>query len=150
MIFNKLRFLNFISLFLFLFLASHSVHAGSEYKKKTITAGSDTFLRFCSVCHGQDASGAGPFANNLNTPPTDLTVLSKNNNQQFPWLRLYETIAGKTDVAEHGSREMPIWGEIFDISQWSNQNNNFSEVIVRGRIFELLIYLESIQTNNQK
>ena len=63
----------------------------------------------------------------------------------FPWLRLYEVIDGKDVIDEHGTREMPIWGDMFDISQWPNQYDGFADVIVRGRIFELLIYLESIQ-----
>lgn len=115
-----------------------------QNKEKTIQAGSESFYRFCSVCHGKDAKGSGLYASNLKVKPNDLTLLSQNNNGEFPWIELYAIIDGN-ELAEHGNREMPIWGEIFDISQWPNQYDSFSEVIVRGRIFELLIYLKSIQ-----
>lgn len=140
------RFIS-ITLVFTLFLFSQAGHAEWENKEKTITAGSKTFYRFCSVCHGKDAQGNGLYASNLKASPTNLTLLSERNKGRFPWLELYAIIDGN-DLQEHGNREMPIWGEIFDISQWPNQYDGFSEVIVRGRIFELLVYLESIQVNS--
>ena len=131
-----------ITLILLLF-SSNLLAEPTDSKSKTIEAGNDTFYRFCSVCHGKDAQGNGPFASNLKVPPSDLTILNKKY-ESFPWLYLYEVIDGK-DIDEHGTKEMPIWGDIFDLSQWPNEYTGFSEVIVRGRIFELLVYLESIQ-----
>jgi hypothetical protein len=139
------RFIS-IPLVFSLFLSSHLACAEWENKEKTISAGSKTFYRFCSVCHGKDAQGDGLYASNLKASPTNLTLLSQRNNGIFPWIELYAIIDGN-DLEEHGNREMPIWGEIFDISQWPNQYDGFSEVIVRGRIFELLVYLESIQVD---
>ena len=118
-------------------------------RQKAIEAGSHTFYRFCSICHGFNAEGNGPYTESLNTIPPDLTTLSANNNDTFPWLRLYQIIDG-TDVSKaHGSSEMPIWGNQFDLNNWANRYNEFADVIVRGRIFELLVYLESIQTKQE-
>jgi hypothetical protein len=29
----------------------------------------------------------------------------------FPFVRVFEMIDGRLDVAMHGSREMPVWGD---------------------------------------
>ena len=126
-------------------ILSQTAHAEWTNKNKAIAAGQYTYYRFCSICHGQDAKGGGQFAENLKAAPSDLTQLNAINDGLFPWLHLYEVIDGKDAIDEHGTREMPIWGDMFDISQWPNQYDGFADVIVRGRIFELLIYLESIQ-----
>ena len=41
---------------------------------------------------------------------------------------------------------MPEWNEVFDLRNWDSQDNDeFAEEIVYGRIFVLLMYLNSIQ-----
>ena len=120
-------------------------YAEEDLQNATIQAGSHTFFRFCSICHGSDGKGNGAYTNKLKVPPPDLTVLAKNNRGQFPWLQLYGVIDGTDPVAGHGSGEMPIWGNQFDLNNWSGKCAEFAPVIVRGRIFELLVYLQSIQ-----
>ena len=111
----------------------------------TIESGSKSFYRFCSICHGPNGEGNGMFSDHLITPPPDLTHLSKNNNDKFPWMDLYRIIDGNDINPEHGTSEMPIWGNQFDLSEWDHAKSEFSDVIVRGRIFEILVYLQSIQ-----
>ncbi len=113
--------------------------------EETVSSGNRTYDRFCSVCHGSDAKGNGPFTKNLVVPPPDLTVLSANNNDVFPWMRMYEVIDGDEKMRAHGSSEMPIWGEAFDLRNWGKGYSEYADVIVRGRIFELLVYLHFIQ-----
>lgn len=110
-----------------------------------IAAGSKSFYRFCSICHGPNAEGDGIFSDHLVNTPPGLMHLSKNNNNQFPWIDLYKIINGDNISIEHGTSEMPIWGNQFDLNQWNDAESEFSDVIVRGRIFEILVYLKSIQ-----
>ncbi len=54
---------------------------------------------------------------------------------------IYRIIDGRTGVATHGSREMPVWGDV-----WAkNAPPEFAEDYVKGRILELIMFLESIQ-----
>ena len=118
-------------------------------QEEVISYGAKTYYRFCSVCHGEDAKGNGPFSENINVNPPDLTMLSHNNEFSFPWVQLYEVIDGKSDIKAHGSKEMPIWGELFDLNRWSSSNIENANTIVHGRIFELLMYLNSIQVEKE-
>lgn len=103
-------------------------------------AGKNRYMDYCAVCHGDDAKGAGPFANLLATAPSDLTVLTKNAGGEFPFNRIFETIDGRTNVGgAHGSKEMPIWG-----GEWKG-SSVASETALRGRILEMIIYLRSVQ-----
>jgi hypothetical protein len=52
---------------------------------------------------------------------------------------VYDAIDGRVPAA-HGSRDMPIWGTAFKGYVASG-----SETLVRGRILELILYLESMQ-----
>jgi len=134
-----------IFVFIALIASTKIVKAESDSYEETISSGQRTYTRFCSVCHGNDAMGAGTFAKNLTKRPPDLTKLSANNENIFPWKRVYESIDGKNRQLAHGTPEMPIWGQTFDLSHWGDHQLEYADVIVRGRVFELILYLESIQ-----
>ena len=119
-----------------------------DQRLAAIEAGSKTYYRFCSICHGVTAKGDGLFRENLVTMPPDLTLLAQANNGDFPWLELYEVIDGNSTHRAHGTSEMPIWGNQFNLRNWASGQSEFADVIVRGRIFELLVYLQSIQQYN--
>jgi mono/diheme cytochrome c family protein len=69
----------------------------------------------CVVCHGAKGKGDGPFNEFLKVRTPDLTVLSKNNGGLFPVNRVLEVIDGRTNqVKGHGTREMPIWGDVYN------------------------------------
>lgn len=76
--------------------------------------GRSEFLSSCASCHGADGKGKGPVSGQLKVPPSDLTILARNNNGVFPTNAVYETIYGSKTVPAHGTREMPIWGERFN------------------------------------
>ena len=101
------------------------------------------YKRSCAVCHGLDAKGDGVMANSLKKNPTDLTILSKRNDGQFPHQKVYQTIEGLDQLAEHGTREMPIWGEKYRKEARLKSDNE--HIYLRGRMFELMIYLQSVQ-----
>jgi mono/diheme cytochrome c family protein len=122
----------------------HSTAESSTYEE-TISAGNRTYNRFCSVCHGKEAKGNGLYKENLKVTPKDLTKLASNNNGLFPWIMMYQIIDGNDITIAHGTNEMPIWGELFDISNWDKGYKEHSKAITRGRIFEVLVYLDFIQ-----
>jgi len=82
--------------------------------------------------------GNGPAAPALKTPPPDLTVLAKNNNGTFPQLKVINILENGTDLAAHGSKEMPIWGPVF---RSMGPDRNLGHL----RQVNLTEYLKSIQ-----
>jgi mono/diheme cytochrome c family protein len=113
--------------------------------KDAIKMGKNEYQRTCSLCHGIDAKGHGIYAFELNKAPANLALIKKSNNNAFPFSKLYRIIDGRDEITSHGTRMMPIWGQRFNSESWINTNQLNSETLVRGRIFELLLYLETIQ-----
>ena len=75
--------------------------------------GPDLYAEYCAVCHGKDGKGGGPAAAALKKEPADLTQLARKNGGKFDELRVLGVINGSDVVASHGSRDMPIWGNVF-------------------------------------
>ena len=98
------------------------------------------FVTYCAVCHGQDGKGAGPAAEALKKPPADLTQLTRKNNGKFPDQRVSLVIStGPSEILAHGSKEMPVWGDLFK-HLGSNDPG-----VVRLRVVNLTDYIKSIQ-----
>ena len=98
------------------------------------------FRTYCAVCHGENGRGGGPMAKALRTAPPDLTHIWMRNGGKFPLQRVEKIISGESEVAAHGTREMPLWGLIFSQGAWD-------EHLGRLRIYNLAKYLETIQGN---
>ncbi|MEW6299014.1 MAG: cytochrome c [Thermodesulfobacteriota bacterium] len=111
-------------------------------EEPALTAGKLEFEKNCAVCHGVDGKGSGPITPLLKKVPADLTQLSKKNGGEFPFWPTYRMIDGREPIDGHGGRDMPIWGDRFKAEAGQTQG---AESIVRGRILELLVYLQSIQ-----
>lgn len=71
------------------------------------------FANYCAPCHGKDATGNGPAAKALTKAPADLTRISARNGGSYPEVKVKRYIEGLDEVAAHGSRDMPMWGELF-------------------------------------
>jgi mono/diheme cytochrome c family protein len=99
--------------------------------------GKQLFTKHCAPCHGADGRGGGPVAAALRTRPADLTQITRRHEGKFPFLQVVAFIDGERPVAAHGSREMPIWGDIF---RWQS-----GEHAARAEIYALAQYIESIQ-----
>ena len=106
-----------------------------------IASGKASYDQYCQSCHGTDGKGAGEIAADLDTPPSDLTQLRGLNNGTFPQDSIYAMIEGNADVAAHGPRQMPVWGNI-----WGEEGGEpVADEIVAQRINELVEYIRSIQ-----
>ena len=98
--------------------------------------GQKLYMTYCASCHGENAKGSGPAATALKTAPADLTNIPKENGK-FPALKVKRIIGGDDFVTGHGSREMPIWGDIFRAKQ--------GRTTATANVYALTVYLESIQ-----
>lgn len=101
--------------------------------------GPGMFMAYCSVCHGKDGQGGGPAASALKKEPADLTQLSRKNGGKFPTMKVESIIQGDTAGGSHGSREMPMWGNVF--------RSIGKPEIVKLRVANLTAYIESLQRN---
>jgi len=108
-------------------------------KPTSAASGEQMYKSYCAVCHGSDGKGNGPAASALKVPPPDLTVLAEKNGGKYPALKVSAILRGEEPLAAHGSKEMPIWGNLF----WSMSGGHESEV--QQRITNLNKYMESLQ-----
>ncbi|MGD0469376.1 MAG: cytochrome c [Terriglobales bacterium] len=108
-------------------------------KSTSPVSGKEMYMAYCAVCHGTDGKGGGPAASALKVPPTDLTVLSKNNGGKYPALKVTSSIRGESATPAHGSKEMPVWGTLF----WSMSQGHEGEV--QERVTNLTHYIETLQ-----
>ena len=102
-------------------------------------SGKQMFEAYCAACHGKEGKGDGPVAAALKVPPTDLTVLARQNNGKFPSMQVAKAIIGEAGISAHGSKEMPIWGPVF----MSMSHQHESEVHLR--VANLTEYIKSLQ-----
>lgn len=101
----------------------------------------------CMPCHGIRGRGDGPRAKTLKTPPADLTGIAKSNGGAFPFQKVTEIIDGRTMVSGHGTREMPVWGERYQVPLEESESPAKIEERARAQIKALVRYLEIIQEN---
>lgn len=109
------------------------------------TLGAETYQVACAVCHGADARGGGEFADVLTVRPPDLTKLSQANDGVFPFLKVFQTVDGRTSIRAHGTPVMPIWGDTFKEQVGQSAGPMGAELLVRAKIVALVDYLETLQ-----
>jgi len=132
-----------VSLVTFVFLLTGT---GLAQEKDIVERGQYHYQRYCEVCHGETGKGDGPIREQLTVAPADLTRLRQKNQGAFPFWRLYRTIDGREAISGHGSREMPIWGNEMRIAE-QELLPQFQEDLIAGRIWQLILYVESLQTH---
>lgn len=117
---------------------AQSIKQGTAPRIQSVE-GVDTFKAYCVSCHGQRAKGDGPAATALKKVPADLTTIAKRNGGKFSASNVEDVIMGTSVMASHGSRDMPIWGPVF---QALATDTSFMKL----RVSNLVDYLKSIQT----
>jgi len=105
--------------------------------------GQEEYMSSCASCHGEAADGTGPLADLMTVDVPPLTNLSAQNDGDFPMLAVIQTIDGRQGIKGHGY-PMPVWGKRFQ-ADTEEAGPYGREVLVRGRILSLALYLESIQ-----
>jgi cytochrome c553 len=124
-----------------LMLSAGAAGAQPKVEKGPIkqTSASDAatmFTTYCAVCHGKEGKGDGPAAKALAKTPADLTKLAARNNGAFPDLKVRRYIEGLDEVAAHGTRDMPMWGDLF-----RSLNRDTAQI----RVAALAEYLKTMQ-----
>ncbi len=109
-----------------------------------VIEGEKEYQERCALCHGENGKGDGPYSFALVFKPADLTKLLKEDGT-FPFLETYLIIDGRDMNKYHGTRLMPIWGDRYSQETWTHVSPDFASTLIRGRIFELVLFLYSIQ-----
>ncbi len=113
-----------------------------------LTQGKADFDKLCAPCHGVSGKGDGPQAAQLAKKPADLTVVTLKYGA-FPAQKVFETIAGLDMPDGHGTREMPIWGDVF-VTEQVGKSTKVEDAMTASdaaskRIAGLVRYVQSIQ-----
>lgn len=126
---------------------SQTLVASAQDATQSTEPSANEFLNSCSSCHGDDGKGAGFLTRVFQgVNPGDLTQLSADNDGAFPFERVFEVIDGRAEVAAHGERKMPVWGDRY----WANAMTDYgpdeyNRQRARSRVLEVTYYLQSIQ-----
>ena len=111
--------------------------------------GKAEFMSNCAVCHGIDGKGNGPILDYLKNAPADLTQIAARNGGKFPFQDVFDTIADVDSNRAHGTSEMPVWGNRFNMDVIAVEGEFGSAVnrmpSARTRILELVFYLATLQ-----
>ena len=107
--------------------------------------GEAEYLNSCSACHGIDGTGDGPLVDVLMKRPADLTALKKQNGGEFPYYQVFAVIDGRSTVASHGDREMPVWGRQFLENDSRTYGPIGGEAVAQERIHALTEYIATLQ-----
>ena len=112
---------------------------------EVIASGKYEFRQHCAICHGLNGKGDSVMKNLnlLAENPPGLTRLSKQHGGKFPFWQVYRIVDGREPVKGHGTPDMPIWGDLF--SMQAEHGGLDSETKTRGRILNLVYYLQSLQ-----
>jgi mono/diheme cytochrome c family protein len=102
--------------------------------------GEALFATHCAACHGREGEGGGPVASVMNVTTPNLRALAKRNGGAFPAEAVAAYIDGRKQVAAHGDRVMPVWG---DLLQTVGDKNG--EESARARINALVAFIERLQ-----
>jgi mono/diheme cytochrome c family protein len=103
-----------------------------------VADGPAMFQEYCAACHGKQGRGDGPAAAALKTVPADLTRISARNGGKFPDTKVRRYIEGLDEIAAHGNRDMPIWGQVL-------RGQSTDRAAVQLRVENLAKYVESLQ-----
>ena len=122
--------------------------AGPAAADASLEQGKANFGKLCAPCHGVSGKGDGPQAAQLAKKPADLTMVTRKYGA-FPEQKVFETIAGLDMPEGHGTREMPIWGDVF-VTEQVGKSTKVEDAMKASdeasrRIAGLVKYVASIQ-----
>ena len=105
-------------------------------------SGQEMYANYCASCHGAKATGNGPAAPALKTPPPNLTLLSQKNGGVFPTAHIQAVLQMGVASPAHGSSEMPVWGNLLLDLNASSQNDG---AMMKQRVYNLTNYLKLVK-----
>jgi len=122
---------------------SVSVAQEQPSKKAPVTpsnspTGAELYKQHCTVCHGDNLKGSGPFPPPYRVPP-DLTTLAQRHGGKFPEAYVAKVLRNGVIMPAHGPAEMPVWGTEFA------EDERLNKAQVELRIKNLTNYIKSLQ-----
>ncbi|MCK6551112.1 c-type cytochrome [Myxococcota bacterium] len=132
-----------------LFCVARGASADDALDPRAVATGRAFYVEFCARCHGDAGRGDGPDASRTPAPP-DLTAIALRNGGVFDVERVRARVDGRGMPKEHGTRTMPIWGEVLGTDGRGAQGRDAErpedrEGITKRRIWSVAQYLRSIQ-----
>lgn len=103
--------------------------------------GAMTFVTHCAACHGAQGEGDGPVAATMAVAVPNLRSLTERNGGEFPAEAVASYIDGRALPAAHGTRLMPVWGDVFA----GTQRLVIDAAAPEARIAAVLDFLREIQ-----
>lgn len=132
-----------VTLCAFALALQEGAEPGPTLSRSELTArGEVTFRVYCRSCHGDEGRGDGPLAPLLKVEVPDLTTLARRYGGEFPEERVSRYVDGREEVAAHGPREMPVWGDAF---RSTDDEEGREEARVRQKIRQVVAHLAQIQ-----
>lgn len=125
-------------------VSAGGANAQSAPDMPEFSRGQQEYMAACAACHGENADGNGPIATMFKSPVPDLTGIATRNDGTFPFLDVMHIIDGRMEVRGHGN-PMPTFGRRFEAEVGDTAGTFGSEPMVRGRVLELVLYIQSIQ-----
>jgi mono/diheme cytochrome c family protein len=101
--------------------------------------GAKLFLNHCAACHGAMGEGDGPVATSMAIGVPSLRTLAMRNGGVFPEDAVAAYIDGREPRAAHGHRQMPIWGDVFVVTERGEED------VVAARIKILVWFIAELQ-----
>jgi mono/diheme cytochrome c family protein len=124
-------------------VAASSASAGAAPGGDWIAQGKRLYATYCASCHGLGGLGDGPVAPVLTKRPADLTRLTESFGEPLPIDRVADFIDGRAEVAAHGPREMPVWGQ--QLYRGERSGASGQEAARRGTVLLIAEWLATIQ-----
>ncbi len=104
-------------------------------------SGPELYKQLCAGCHGEDGRGVGPTSRYCAVPPTDLTLLSKQNRGTFPEKKVTQILRYGTEkpTQSQSTTYMPVWKPLLA------SIHGESPELTEQRITSITEYLKGIQ-----
>jgi len=118
------------------------ITAGCVSEPGAQLSGLDLYVNYCAACHGANGEGDGPVGNVMQIQVPNLRLLSERDSGTFPAEAITEYIDGRTVVASHGDRRMPVWGDVF---LWAGDSDLEAEQVVQQRITAIVEFIREMQ-----
>ena len=142
---KNLKLLSTILLVGFFFLLQSTSSCEQKPPEKSLVSqaakGEVIYQKQCAHCH--DSRNIEETIADLGAVPPDLrTIVSRRGVAEFPVTEIAMIIDGRQEMSGHGTREMPVWGEIY------SENDGLDEDQIQGRKAELIAYLMLNQSHD--
>jgi mono/diheme cytochrome c family protein len=101
------------------------------------------FAENCTACHGPAGRGNGPVAVGMTPPPSDLTMLSQENEGVFPKARVMGQLVGYT--MGRSDTHMPVFEELRSGPVVMFDDGSGDPVATPARLVAMADYIQTLQ-----